>query len=182
MIVQPELRTERFLLRPFTLKDADDVAALVGHKDIASTTLRIPHPYDREMAVEWIRAHEQRLVLETGVVFAAVSADSDTLVGSIGLSIDKEFRRAELGYWIGKPYWNQGYATEAASAVIKYGFNELGLNRIYASHLVRNPGSGRVMEKIGMIFEGCFRQHILKWGRFEDLNYYAILRQDFLES
>ena len=178
MVEQPEIRTERLILRPFSLDDVDDVTTLVGDRDIASTTLRIPYPYDKRMAEEWIQSHQPRLVLDEGVVFAVTLIDSDQLIGSIGLEVERYFQRAELGYWIGKPFWNHGYATEGSAAVIDYGFNSLGLNRIYASHFVRNAGSKRVMEKNGMKFEGCMRQHIVKWGLFEDMNYYAILREE----
>jgi RimJ/RimL family protein N-acetyltransferase len=134
------------------------------------------------MAEAWIQSHHPKLTLDEGIVFAITLKDNGQLVGSIGLEIEKKHQRAALGFWIGKPYWNQGYATEAAGLVIKFGFLTLGINRIHATHLVRNPGSGRVMEKNGMKFEGCLRQHILKWGKFEDLNYYAILKEDYKKS
>ncbi len=182
MIEQPDIRTKRLILRCFSLKDVDQVTALVGERDIASTTTNIPHPYDKSMAEEWIRSHEPSLVLDERVSFAVTLLISGRLIGSVGLRIERESQRAELGYWIGKPFWNQGYATEASGAVIEFGLGTLGLNRIYASHLVRNPGSGRVMEKNGMKFEGCLRQHVVKWGNFEDLNYYAILKKDYQNS
>jgi RimJ/RimL family protein N-acetyltransferase len=86
---------------------------------------------------------------------------------------------AEMGYWIGKPFWNHGYCTEAAKRLVRFGFEALQLNRILARHLSRNPASGRVMEKIGMQYEGCLRQHIKKWGVFEDLKIYAILKETY---
>ena len=87
---------------------------------------------------------------------------------------------AEMGYWIGKPYWNRGYGTEAAGGVLRYAFEQLGLNRVYAAHFRRNPASGRIMQKIGMTYEGCLRQHIKKWDTFEDMEYYGILRSEYL--
>jgi [ribosomal protein S5]-alanine N-acetyltransferase len=80
---------------------------------------------------------------------------------------------------VGRDWWGQGYATEAARAVLRYGFEELKLNRIYAHHMTKNPASGRVLEKIGMQREGCLRQMIRKWGVLEDVVLYAILRQDW---
>jgi ribosomal-protein-alanine N-acetyltransferase len=97
----------------------------------------------------------------------------------MGLVINQKHESAELGYWIGKPYWGNGYGTEAAKAVLHYGFTVLGLNRIYATHMSRNPASGRVMEKIGMKYEGCSRQHVKKWDVFEDLKMYAILKSEY---
>ena len=98
-----------------------------------------------------------------------------TLIGTVGLALVMEDRRAELGYWIGVPWWNRGFATEAARAVVDFGFGSLGLHRIMARHLARNPSSGRVMEKLGMTKEGMLRHHVLKWGEFEDLVVYAVL-------
>ena len=178
---QPDLRTERLLLRSFNLTDAQEVQRLAGNRDIASTTLNIPHPYEDGMAEDWIGSHRQQFEKGEGVVFAITPLGSGQLIGAIGLVILKDRDRAELGYWIGKPFWDNGYATEAAMVVLTYGFGELNLNRIHASHLVRNPSSGRVMEKIGMRYEGCFRQHVKKWGVYEDLNFYAILRQEYRE-
>lgn len=176
---QPELLTERLLLRPFTLADAKEVQRLAGDRDIAATTLAIPHPYEDGVAEEWIRSHKERFDRGEAVHFAIVRRHDLALVGAISLIINREHEHAELGYWIGKPYWNNGYCTEAAQAVIRYGFTVLDLNRIYARHFRRNPASGRVMEKIGMKYEGCLRQHVKKWGVFEDLQQYAILRSDY---
>ncbi|KKL20477.1 hypothetical protein LCGC14_2455040, partial [marine sediment metagenome] len=87
--------------------------------------------------------------------------------------------QAELGYWVGKPYWDQGFCTEAAYAVLRYAFREMGLVRVHAAHLWRNPSSGRVMQKIGMQHEGRRRQHTKKWDVLEDLELYGILRADW---
>lgn len=176
---QPTLHSKRLILRPFDLADAPDVAALVGAREIASTTLAIPHPYEENMAVEWIVKHRPRYESGEGIAFAIVEMSSEILVGAIGLRISSEHQKAEMGYWIGVPYWGRGYATEAAFKILEYGFQDLGLNRIYAAHLVRNPASGRVLKKIGMNYEGRRRQDILKWGAFEDLDTYAILKKEF---
>lgn len=178
MTEQPTLSTERLILRPFSLADAPDVLCLAGDRDIASTTLNIPHPYEPGMAENWIATHPEAFEQGDTVTFALVLRAGNAFIGAMGLRLELEHRRAELGYWVGKPYWNQGFATEAARAVVRYGFEALGLNRIYASHLTRNPASGRVMQKLGMVYEGRLRQHILKWGVFEDLALYAILRND----
>jgi len=100
------------------------------------------------------------------------------LCGGLGLHPQPQHRTAELGYWIGVPYWRKGYATEASSAVVRYGFERLNLNRIFAHHFKRNPASGRVLQKIGMRHEGCLRQAVIKWGEYIDLEMYAILREE----
>jgi RimJ/RimL family protein N-acetyltransferase len=84
-----------------------------------------------------------------------------------------------LGYWIGVPYWGKGYATEAANAVVEFGFGTLHLNRIFAHHFAGNTGSGKVLEKIGMRHEGQFRQHIRKWDKFIDIENYGLLAEEY---
>jgi RimJ/RimL family protein N-acetyltransferase len=111
--------------------------------------------------------------------FALVLRRSNELIGAIGLRVEAQHARAELGYWVGLRYWGQGYCTEAGYAVLDYGFNTLGLARIHASHFTRNPASGRVMQKLGMRHEGSLRQHVRKRDVFEDLEIYAILRSEF---
>jgi|SRR5882672_11216998 len=177
---RPTLETTRLILRPFTVADAPDVQRLAGDREIASTTLNVPHPYADGMAEQWISTHQAKYESGELANFAIVRRADNTLIGAIGLRINQQHTHAELGYWIGKPYWNAGYCTEAAHAVVAYGFEGLGLHRIHASHLTRNPASGRVMQKIGMYYEGCLRQHVNKWEVFEDLALYGILRGEYV--
>ena len=176
---QPTLATRRLRLRPFLAEDAPVVRELAGERAIADTTLNIPHPYEEGMAEEWIKSHEPGYEEGASATFAIVRRDDAVLAGAIGLQIDSVLKKAELGYWVGKPFWNRGFATEATLAVLKFGFEDLGLNRILARHLERNPASGRVMQKAGMLREGIARQDIIKWGRYEDLVSYAMLREEW---
>ncbi len=176
---QPQLRTERLLLRPFTPKDAPTVQKLAGSKAIADTTLNIPYPYPNGLAESWIGSHAPRFRNGRGAIYAITLPENPLVIGSIGLVTIPDHQRAEMGYWLGQPYWGQGYMTEAARELLRYGFTELGLNRIYATHFSRNPASGRVMQKIGMQYEGTLRQHIAKWSQFEDLKMYGILKDEF---
>lgn len=175
---QPTLSTARLSLRPFAAADAPDVQRLAGAREVADTTLNIPHPYVDGMAEAWIGMHAAAWERGELATFA-VTEPSFGLVGAIGLRIERKHQRAELGYWIAVPYWGRGYATEAAEAVIGFGFEQLDLNRVHASHLTRNPASGRVMIKTGMRYEGCRRGHVIKWDRFEDLAIYAVLRDEW---
>jgi len=101
------------------------------------------------------------------------------LIGAISLTINKRFNRAELGYWVAKKYWNQGYCTEAAKAMLEYGFHKLYLHKIIATYITRNPASGKIMRKIGMKKEGVFKEHVIKWDKYEDLVSYGILREEW---
>jgi len=176
---QPTIETERLKLRPWTLNDAPEVQRLAGDKDIASTTENIPHPYEDGMAEQWIQTHQEKFERRELVNFAITHRQDRYIIGAIGLVLYVEHKRAEIGYWVGKPYWNNGYCTESAHAILKYGFDVLGLNRILGRHLTRNPASGKVMQKIGMNYEGCMRQHIIKWDKFEDIDCYGILKSEY---
>jgi RimJ/RimL family protein N-acetyltransferase len=153
--VIPRLETERLLLRPFTLSDARDVQCLAGNKAIANTTLNIPHPYEDGMAAAWISSHQPGFEAGEHAAFAITLKPSGKLIGAISLKIDAAMQMAELGYWVGEPFWGTGYSTEAARRIVEYGFTELDLRRIHAIHLERNPASGRVLQKIGMSREGA---------------------------
>ena len=176
---QPTLTTKRLILRPFTLEDAPVVQRLAGVREVADTTLNIPHPYRDGVAEAWIMTHKQLFRVGLLATFALVLGASDELIGAIGLRIEALHSRAELGYWVGVAHWGKGYCTEAGREVLAYGFNVLGLMRIHASHLTRNPASGRVMQKLGMRCEGHLRKHIRKNDVLEDLEIYAILRHEF---
>lgn len=171
---QPTLTTERLRLRPFRGGDAPRVRTLAGAREVAENTLTIPHPYPEGAAEEWIATHPVKWAEGTLVAFA-MEHPEDGVIGAIGLVITREHRRGELGYWVGIPWWNQGYATEAVRAILAYGFDGLELNRIWARHFTRNPASGRVMEKAGMRFEGILRGHMIKWGKSEDLAVYGAM-------
>jgi RimJ/RimL family protein N-acetyltransferase len=172
----PRLTTERLVLRPLTLADAADVQRLAGEREVAETTATIPHPYPDGAAEAWIGTHVDRYARGQSVTFGIERAEDGVLVGAIGLEINTEMQRAELGYWIGKPYWNQGYCTEAALAVVRFAFDVLGLRRVFAQHYGRNPASGRVMDKVGLRHEGTLRQHTVKWGTIDDMEVYGVLR------
>jgi RimJ/RimL family protein N-acetyltransferase len=178
----PEIETDRLILRPFRKEDAAEVMRLAGDRAIADTTLSIPHPYEEGMAEEWISKHRYAFDKNKEVTFAATRRSDGALLGAISLMGMTKRHQAELGYWVGKPYWNNGYCTEAARAVVNYAFSDLGLIRVYSCHLRRNPPSGRVLQKIGMTHEGCLRQHVRKWNKLEDLDLYGILEDEWNEA
>ena len=103
---------------------------------------------------------------------------TNELIGCIDLGISKENAKAELGYWIGFDYWNKGYCTEAAIAIVKFGFENLKLNKITSRHMTGNPASGRVMMNAGLTKEGTHREEFQKNGVFHDLEVYGVLKGD----
>lgn len=170
----PSLHTDRLVLRAFTVDDAPAVQLYAGRKEISDTTLTIPHPYPDGAAEMWIKTHRTAWELRSHLTYAIVTTEGE-LVGCIGMALTFDHQRAELGYWIRTESWGQGYATEAAEALMAFGFTHLHLHRIQAHHFERNPQSGRVMQKIGMRFEGLMRDAIRKGARFENTAMYAIL-------
>jgi ribosomal-protein-alanine N-acetyltransferase len=179
---QPTLTTERLTLRPFIADDAFDIERLAGMREIADTTLTIPHPYPHGAAAEWILTHEPAWEAGTTATFAIVETASGRLVGVASLMLNREHRRGELGYWIALDRWNQGYGTEANQCLMDFGFEVLGLHRIEARHFLRNPASGRVMQKLGMRPEGIERDRAVKGDRYESLAVYSILEEEWREA
>ncbi|WP_438483463.1 GNAT family N-acetyltransferase [Oleiharenicola lentus] len=174
----PTLTTARLTLGAFQAEDAPHVELLAGNEAVARTTLNIPHPYPAGAATPWIASHAATFLNGDGLTLA-IRLNGE-LIGCIGLTLFAKDERGELGYWIAEPHWNRGYASEAAAACVRYGFETLGLRRIAAHHYPINPASGRVMEKIGMKPEGRLRAHVKKAGSFHDVLLYGILREEFL--
>ncbi|MGI8723821.1 MAG: GNAT family N-acetyltransferase [Methyloceanibacter sp.] len=138
-----QITTQRLVLRPIRLTDAPRLALLAGDYDVASMTGTIPHPYSEQMAGEWIAS---ALAGEEGVVFAILR--SGVLIGCTGYRT-KAANHAEMGYWIGKPFWGQGYATEAVRALIRHAFDTDRLEYLIAGHFADNAASQRVIRKLG---------------------------------
>ncbi len=154
-----------------------ELVPLIGTREVAATTLRIPHPYTEQDARAFIAGS-----LDPGKLWLAITLRSDgRQIGGIGLRVDEHHRHAELGYWLGVPYWGKGYATEAGREMVRYGFEDLKLHRIFASHFGHNPASGKILLKLGMKHEGCQREHLLKWDQFVDSVLYGMSQQEWKE-
>ena len=174
------LTTERLTLR---LPVPDDVAALVaqaGDFRIYDTTASIPHPYSSADAEAFIARANDAFAAGTALHLAVATTADAALVGYGMLRFDEGLATAELGYWIGAPHWNRGYATETSRALIDYAFGELALLRLSACYLARNPESGRVLEKLGFRQEGVLREGSYKHGYGEDLVLTGLLRHEWL--
>lgn len=135
------MKTPRLLLRPLDKRDAERISALAGVWEVASMTGRIPYPYSADAALHWVDG------LADGEVVFGIERDG-RLIGICGFTPDGT-GAAEIGYWIGRDYWGQGYATEAAQALMRYGFTKLGIRRFTCCHFSGNAASQRVIEKLG---------------------------------
>jgi len=147
----PRIDTDRLALRTPRLDDAPRLAVLANDFDIARMTTRLPHPYGLADAQDFLaRTAVQDLSRE--VKFAIETAD-DGLVGVIGL-YPRGPLGPEVGYWIGRPYWGRGLATEAARAVLSWARTVWGRRAVVSGHFTDNPASGRVLEKAGFLYTG----------------------------
>jgi RimJ/RimL family protein N-acetyltransferase len=143
------LRTARLILRAPQPEDAKAVAALVNDIRIAQNTTRIPYPYALSDAHAWLRTVNSA----KGEATYLVTLNSGTIVGACGVEL-RDKVGPELGYWFGTHYWGQGYATEAARAVIDHAFSELGCEALHSGARISNPASRRVLEKCGFQWTG----------------------------
>ena len=177
-MTSPTLETERLWLRLLEPGDAAAITQYASDRRVAATTLNIPHPYNLDLAREFIERKQQSAIAGSDFAFALTLKPERELIGVISLR-PQHGHSAEVGYWTGVPWWNQGYMSEALRAIIRHAFCDLGLQRVYASHFGGNLASGRVMQKAGMSYEGCLRQHVIRWNEAHDLVYYGILREEF---
>ncbi len=144
----PVLETKRLCLRAPRLEDAKTVATLANDRRIAENTARIPHPYKMSDAEGFITGANKA----GGEAVFLITLRDDTIVGACGVVLQDE--TPELGYWLGLPFWGQGYATEALHAVIDYAFTDLEHEALQAGARVTNPASRRVLEKCGFQWTG----------------------------
>jgi ribosomal-protein-alanine N-acetyltransferase len=175
MRVEVNLETERLRIRAYSEADIAELVPLIGAREVAATTGRIPHPYTVEDAREFLA----KIDGDREVRLAVTLRDNGRLIGRVGLRLGEQHHQAELGYWLGVPYWGKGYGTEAAREMLRYGFEDLKLHRIFATHFSSNLASGRILRKLGMRHEGCQREHFRKWDRFVDLELYGMLHGEW---
>lgn len=144
---RPNLATERLSLRRPAERDEEAIVSIVGDWEVARRLARVPHPYGRGDARFFLER-----VVPTEWVWAITLRDEDALIGAVGLTPEKE--TAELGYWLSPAHWGRGIATEAARAVVDFGFDRLGLARLTSGYFEDNPASGRVLAKLGFVETG----------------------------
>lgn len=166
----PVIETARLTLRPGQVEDAERVAELLQAPEIEANLANLPWPYTRDDAQAYLRAS----VTNDDACDWLMATPADGVIGSIHLSITPRHRRGYLGFWVGRPYWGNGYAPEAIRAVIEFGLNRLGLERIEAEHFDYNLASGRAMLKGGMVRESVRRAAYRKHDRQVDVVVYAV--------
>ncbi len=145
----PELHTPRLHLRKMQVEDVPALVKYADNKNISDYILNMPYPYREPDAVLRIRSVLEGFKNKTRYVFAVISKERAEMIGEVSLHLDRD-ASAQLGYWIGEPFWGQGLATEAAGAVVRFGLETLGLERIFATFDAENGASERVLVKCGL--------------------------------
>jgi ribosomal-protein-alanine N-acetyltransferase len=176
-IERTELRTERLLLRPWRFSDLEDAFANASDPEWARYLWRVPQPYTHRDAEEFIA----RAVADgwNGQALFAVEFEGHA-VGGVRLGIvDSAGMTGSIGYNVSPLHWGKGIATEAVDAVLRYGFETLKLQRIFATADARNLASIRIMQKVGMRHEGTLRRHRYYRGEHADEVHYGILAEEY---
>ena len=172
------IRTERLTIRKLSIGDAEDIYAVSRNPNVSRYVLWKTHRSildSRSMIRGILHAYREG----EPDSLAILENQSGHVIGTIGfIWIDSEHSSAEIGYSLGEEYWNRGYMTEAVTALIDFGFNQLYLNRIEALCDVRNTASARVLEKTGMKKEGLMRQKLYNKGEYIDVELWAVLAED----
>ena len=177
----PRIKTERLLLRPFCLYDVKIYFELATDPGVLSGT-DMPHELNENSVREWVLSHPDAWQRRREVYVVVTEIETRETVGSVSLFTYDRHNKADLGYWIAKDHWGKGYGTEATEAVVKYAFETMKLYKLEANHLVRNPSSGKILEKLGFIYEGLHREAYLKDGTHEDLVFYGLLRSEYMKA
>ena len=178
----PDLETEDLILRKPRIRDAKDIYSYASDPEVARYVLWEPHRSVSETA-SFIRDLRARIRAGCPSSWVVVLRGTGTVIGTVGFVwYSAENNAAELGYSFSREYWNHGYATQALRAVIDAVFSSLPLNRLEAQHDVRNPASGRVMQKCGLRQEGVLRNRIVNKGEYVDTALWSILRSDWKKA
>ena len=183
MIEQPVLKTPQLRLRPLELSDALVIQKAASVRKIADTMISLPHPYPAGEAERYIARQKDERKTGRSFTFTIEQQAEESFCGLVEVrDIDREHSQGELSFWLTVEAWGRGYMSDVVLEVVRYGFESLGLNRLYAYHMMRNPASGRILEKNGFKQEGLLRQRVRKWGQFEDVALWAILRQEWQDG
>lgn len=175
----PTLETERLILRKLTMDDAEDIFAYSSDPEVTAYMLWDTH-VTIDDSKKFIRFTLDRYEKDEAGEWGIILEETGRLIGCAGFAwMDMKNRRAEIGYVLGKPYWGKGYMPEAALRMLAFAFEDMGLNRIECHHLLPNEKSGRVMQKLGMTYEGTAREQTFAKGRFWDVKQYAILKSEW---
>jgi len=175
----PRLTTERLVLRKLKVSDAEDMFEYSRLPEVTKYLTWRPHP-NINYTEEYLRYISTRYATGDFYDWAVTLKENGKMIGTCGFTrFDLPNNSAEIGYVLNPEYHGKGYATEAASEVMRFGFDELGLHRIEAKHMIENKASHRVMEKLGMTEEGTFRDSYFIKREYRTVTVCAILESEY---
>jgi len=173
------LETERLRLRPLMESDAAEMARHLNDPGVGKGLTYSPYPYSLDVAVRWLKDVAFASQQDQSRYWALTRRDDGGFLGILGFSFCRTHDRAEMHYWVGRPFWNHGYATEAARAMIPVIFaQEPSLRRLEINHRSGNLASRRVVEKCGFVFEGELRSYVKRFGQHDNVRFYSLLREE----
>lgn len=175
------IKGDRIVLRGPTMADASVLYQCLSDKKVNRWLARVPKPYTLECAKNWIKSIPGQIKNDSSLPYSIHHLDSNQIIGGMALqSINRSDRSAELGFWIAREFWGEGYAFEAGRLLCRYAFsNKQRFHRLYAWVHSENPASYRLAEKLGFVREGVCRQANNITGRWKDDYLYAMLKSDF---
>ena len=178
----PEIETKRLLLRKMSRRDAADMFEYSKNPNVTEYLLWSPHP-DRNYTSRYLAYIQSRYRSGDFFDWAVVWEESGKMIGTCGFTrFNYDANSAEVGYVLNPDFWGIGVAPEAVRAVMQFGFSELDLHRIEAKYMVGNGRSSRVMEKLGMSFEGVSRDSMFVKGKYVSVGTYSILRDEYIRK
>jgi len=173
------LETARLLLRTPEHGDIESIVRYAGDPRVALKTPAIPHPYHLGHALEWLDEIETDRVSGAVETFAIERKTVPGLIGIISLTMRQDRCSAEVGYWLGVPFWRCGYATEALRETLRHAFEDRGLLYVTGYHMAGNPASGKVMRKGHMIFENIISGGVKRGDAFHDRVNYGLFADEW---
>ncbi len=185
VIIVPELLfcTERLLIREYHKKDIDSFLQVVRQPELYHTTYGIPREYTKRRAKQWLRFIHNNIRYMLSYEFGMFLKENEQYIGNVGLiNVSKDHNHADISYYIDTNYRNRGYTTEAAREMLRFGFEVMGFEKISGLCMSINTPSRRVMEKIGMQFEGTLRKDLLKDGIYYDMDHLSILKEEYFTN
>ncbi len=174
-----KIEGESIRIRKLRISDAKDLYENVRDKEIVKWTLMIPHPYPKDGALKFIRRTHYSIKKGNAFAFGIEYRETGKVIGVISIHVDWKDKKGEIGYWLGKRYWNQGLMTETVQLIKKFGFDQLNLNRIYARVFENNIGSNKLLEKCGFQLEGNFREVNFRYNQWHNELWFGILRREY---
>jgi len=175
----PELITERLILRGLRESDFDQLILTLNNENVTKQVFTIPFPFTLEHAKKRLKLIHDSYAKKERFIFSIAWKETDQVIGQIGLHPNKEHNHAELGYVLAEPFWGRGLMTEAIETILPYGFEVCKFHKIYATHYVDNPASGKCLIKAGLKLEGELKEHYKTPYGYKTVKQFGLTINDF---